>query len=274
MAVALLLAGCDRKKPTVLYDERDGGTAPFVRLLGRKSSLPPPKGKDPPVSPPAGIVARGRILAAASERARLSPPQTHPREPMTQRFRGEPLRSEASRQAAPGPGGPPLEEADPRGDPEARRPDELTALPTDHPQRYSSPAPLKRLLNAPRTDDRPMADVAPCDEDAVVDVSAAPASFPAQSTAPLDDEVPDSVVADPSELGSYHVQVSSSIAFAAILFNKEYEFMASIDLKTDLMALDVKPGEYWIRYAVVDLLGFEHPFTKPQRLLLHKQHAR
>jgi len=51
-------------------------------------------------------------------------------------------------------------------------------------------------------------------------------------------------VADPSELGSYHVQVSSSRAFAAVLFDKEYPFMANIDLKTDLMTLDVKPGQY------------------------------
>lgn len=273
MAVALLLTGCGRKKPTVQYDERGGASEPFARIIGRKSDLPPPKGKDPP-DPPRVIVAHSRLVPAASEKARLSPSQPRPREPMMERFGGEPLRPAASIQPAPGSAGPPPDENQAQGDPEVQRPDELTPLPTDRPQRYVSPAPLKKVLKPLRVGEQALADIAPSGEEAAIDVSAAPAAFPPQSTARLDDEVPDSVVADPSELGSYHVQVSSSASFGGVLFNKEYAFMANIDLKTDLMALDVRPGQYWIRYAVVDLLGFEHPFTRPQRLLLHHRQAR
>lgn len=267
-AVALLLAGCGAKKAVVQYEEAGGLSGPPVGLV-RRTSLPPPKDEEEP-EPAAAVAARSAVPIAASERSRLAPPSRRFHEPVAERYGGEALRTESSTQAAPGPAGPPPEEMRAEGDPRVQHPDELTPLPTDRPQRYVSPAPLKKVLNPLRIGDQRLAESSPVREAAVIEISAAPAAFPPQATAALADEVPDSVVADPEELGSYHVQVSSSRGFRAVLFDKEYPFMADIDLKTDLIALDLKPGRYWIRYAVVDLLGFEHPFSRPQRILLRE----
>lgn len=272
-AVLLLLAGCDRKKPAVRYEEAGGLSEPPIGLVGRKTVLPPPKGDEGP-EPASAAAARSAVPLAASERGRMAPPARRLHEPMETRYGGEALRAESSTQTAPGPPGPPPEEMRAEGDPRAQHPDELTPLPTDRPGRYVSPAPLKKVINPLRIGEQRLADASPVREAAVIDVSAAPAAFPPEPTAALADEVPDSVVADPEQLGSYHVQVSTSRGFGAVLFDKEYAFMAEIDLKTDLLALDLKPGQYWIRYAVVDLLGFEHPYSRPQRILLRQPRAR
>lgn len=170
--------------------------------------------------------------------------------------------------AAPGDAGPPPDEARVQGRPSTRRPDSLEPLPAERPGRYASPAPLKDLLTLQKPEDRPPAGVAPAEGSAAVDAPAAVAAFPPQPTAALADEVPDTGVAEPTEIGSYHVQVSTSPAFGPILFDKVYPFMAEIDLASDLRSGKVKPGVYWMRYALVDLLGFEHPYAKPQRVML------
>lgn len=271
--VLLLLGGCGRKKPAVQSEEGGGLSEPPIGLVGRKTILPPPKGDEEPEPVPVAT-SRSAVPLAASERGRKAPPARRFHEPMEKRYGGEALRAESSTQAAPGPAGPPPEEMRAEGEPRAQHPDELTPLPTDRPQRYVSPAPLKKVLSPLRIGEQRLAEASPVREAAVIDVSAAAAAFPPQATASLADEVPDTVVADPEQLGSYHVQVSTSRSFGAVLFDKEYAFMADIDLKTDLIALDLKPGQYWIRYAVVDLLGFEHPFSRPQRILLRAPRAR
>ena len=170
--------------------------------------------------------------------------------------------------ASPGAAGPPPDEAHAQGSPEARHPDELTPLPAERLGRYKSPAPLKQILKTQKIEEQAMPDVAPATEEVAIDVSAAVASFKPQSTAALSDEVPDSGVADPTEIGSYHIQLSSSSAFGAVFFDKDYPFMADIDVAADLRIGKVQPGFYWLRYARVDLLGFEHPFSKPLRVAL------
>lgn len=274
LAVALLLAGCGAGKAVVRYEEPGGLSGPPVGVVSRKTDLPPPKDDDEPEPPPPAAAVRSAVPIAASERGRMAPPSRRFHEPRTERYEGEPLRAESSTQAAPGSAGPPPEKMRAEGNPQVQHPDELTPLPTDRPQRYVSPAPLKKVLNPLRIGERRLAESSFAGESAVIDVSAAPTAFPPQATAALADEVPDSVVADPEQLGSYHVQVSSSRAFGAVLFDKEYAFMADIDLKTDLLALELRPGRYWIRYAVVDLLGFEHPYSRPQRILLRQPRAR
>ena len=44
--------------------------------------------------------------------------------------------------------------------------------------------------------------------------------------------------------------------------------MADIDLETDMVEAHHPTATYWVRYALVDLLGFEHSFTKPKRMIL------
>jgi len=250
----------------LVSDERGGLSEPPVALVGRKSPLPPVEGRDTPEAPVP--VPRARAAASSQEKMKPAPPPPREPEPPAGPAGGEALGREASRRRPPGPAGPRAGEHEVSGEPEVRQPDELTPLPTDRPQRYASPAPLKKVLMPLRIGDQSLGDVAAVDADSEIDVSAAPAAFPPQRTGALDDEVPDTVVADPEELGSYHVQVSSSPSFGGVLFDKEYPFMVDIDLRKDLLAMEVKSGRYWLRYGLVDLLGFHHPYSRPRRILL------
>lgn len=266
MAVVCLAAGCGRTKAVIVSEERGGLSEPPVALVGRKSPLPPVEGRDPPVEPVA--VPRAPAADASRDKMKAAPPPPRAPESPAGPAGGEALGQEASARRPPGPAGPRPDAGGVQGEPEVRRPDELTPLPTERPQRYASPAPLKKVLTPLRIGDQPLGDAAAADADSEIDVSAEPAAFPPQRTAALDDAVPDSVVVDPEELGSYHVQVSSSPSFGGILFDKEYPFMADIDLRKDLLTMEVKSGRYWLRYGLVDLLGFHHPFSKPRRILL------
>lgn len=267
MLMALLLAGCARKR-AVLRVEQDGGAEPFVMRLARETDLPPPKDQEPSPDSRDIVLARGRVWVASSANARRTHLGREEHEPALERTAREPLRPEPGAMAAPGPAGPPPDEAKNQGRPEARRPDSLTPLPTDRPGRYASPAPLKRQEKSAQVEGPPAAGAAPVDTPVAVDADAAVAAFPPQPTAALADDVPESGVAEPTEIGSYHVQVSTSPAFGPILFDKIYPFMADIDLKTDLAVKKVPPGGYWLRFALVDLLGFEHPFSRPTRIVV------
>lgn len=267
MLVALLLTGCARRR-AVRRAEADGGAQAFAMRFVRESDLPPPKGRDPSPDPNDVFLARSRTWVASSASARRTHLSREEHEPALERTASEPLRPEASKMESPGPAGPPPDDAKNEGRPEARRPDSLTPLPTDRPGRYASPAPLKKQEKAEQSEGPPIAGTAPADGPVAVDAAAAVAAFPPQRTAALEDDVPESGVAEPTEIGSYHVQVSTSAAFGPILFDKIYPFMADIDLKADLAVKKVPHGDYWLRFALVDLLGFEHPFSRPTRIIV------
>jgi len=60
---------------------------------------------------------------------------------------------------------------------------------------------------------------------------------------------------------SYHLQVSKEQAFTTTVLNKEYDAFDKIDLNELL-----PPGNYYMRIALVDLLGFEGKFSAPRPL--------
>lgn len=60
---------------------------------------------------------------------------------------------------------------------------------------------------------------------------------------------------------SYHLQVSKDQAFTTTVLNKEYDAFDKIDLNEIL-----PPGNYYMRIALVDLLGFEGKFSAPRPL--------
>jgi len=60
---------------------------------------------------------------------------------------------------------------------------------------------------------------------------------------------------------SYHMQVSKDQAFTAMVLNKNYDAFDKIDLNEVL-----PPGNYFMRIALVDLLGFEGKFSAPRPL--------
>lgn len=267
LIVALLLAGCAREKKRVVFREIGAGTEPFLVRPPRATHLPPPHGEKPPEATTA-VAAPNSVWTRSKPAERLSQGRKEEREPGSARVKSEFLSQESSTMASPGSAGPPPDEAQVQGEPEARRPDELTPVPAERLGRYKSPAPLKRLLKTQKLDEQAMAEVAPAAEEAPIEVSAAVAGFKHQSMALFGDEVPDSGVADPTEIGSYHIQLSSNSAFGAVFFDKDYPFMADIDVAADLRRAKIEPGFYWLRYARVDLLGFEHPYSKPLRVAL------
>jgi hypothetical protein len=62
-------------------------------------------------------------------------------------------------------------------------------------------------------------------------------------------------------VSAYHVQVAGSADFKQILFDKRFEAEERLDLSGARLA----PGDYWVRVAVVDLLGAEGKFQAPRR---------
>ena len=60
---------------------------------------------------------------------------------------------------------------------------------------------------------------------------------------------------------SYHLQVSKDQSFTTTILNKEYDAFDKIDLNELL-----PPGNYFMRIALVDLLGFEGKFSAPRPL--------
>jgi hypothetical protein len=62
-------------------------------------------------------------------------------------------------------------------------------------------------------------------------------------------------------VASYHVQVSQTEDFAKIVFDKSYD----AEERVSLGAAGLQPGTYWVRVAIVDLLGVEGKFGLPRR---------
>lgn len=257
------LAGCHRERTRVLKPEEviAGGLAPGV--LAKPGDPPRPPKDDEDAAARAAAAARARLLqqtkslppaagerqgpVAAVEEAGEEAPEAQPKAP-----RGE-ARADG-------------DDAQQQGQPDARKPDEMDAAPTTGQPRYFSPKELRRM----RGPQRPPGGVAKAasgpSAGARSDAEAPVGRFAPAPTAALDDDVPDSGVADPNEIGSYHVQVATSADFSRPFFDKLYPFMADIDLNSDLAARGTRPGTYYIRYSIVDLLGFEHPFSRALRL--------
>ena len=62
-------------------------------------------------------------------------------------------------------------------------------------------------------------------------------------------------------ISGYRVQASRSPAFDKLVFNKVF----SQDEKFDPASVDLPPGVYWWRIALIDLLGSQEDFSEPKR---------
>jgi len=71
-------------------------------------------------------------------------------------------------------------------------------------------------------------------------------------------------VANP--VASYHLQVSRTPAFTTMALDKTYDALDTINLNGRIPA-----GEYYMRVALVDLLGFEGKFSEPRRITVGKE---
>ncbi|MEI7528489.1 MAG: LysM peptidoglycan-binding domain-containing protein [Elusimicrobiota bacterium] len=70
-----------------------------------------------------------------------------------------------------------------------------------------------------------------------------------------------SVITSADPVQGYHIQLARNSDFTGMVLNKTFDVLEKIDLN----AL-VPPGEYWLRTAQVDLLGFEGKFDAPRRV--------
>ncbi|HNW43634.1 MAG TPA: LysM peptidoglycan-binding domain-containing protein [Elusimicrobiales bacterium] len=70
-------------------------------------------------------------------------------------------------------------------------------------------------------------------------------------------------VANPVQ--GYHLQIAKDQAFTAVVLNRTVDAFEAIDVN-DILA----PGNYWMRLALVDLLGFEGKFNTPRQISVGK----
>ena len=266
VCAALLLAACSAPRPKkVVLEEEYGSSDPRFRR-GRESGGDK-KDEDPP--PPSGEdlrVASGGRWTRAKRAQRGGLKDDRLEEDREGAAAEEAPKPDAAAKAKSEPP-PKPEEGEPRGARTASRPEEIRALPTSGQPRYFSPKSLKRgrrrfvipaSLAADGAEDP--------DAEAEPDMPDRRAGFSPPAEQALDDTVPEATVADPTALGSYHVQIATSPEFAKVRLDKIYGFMADIDLEGDMGAAGLDGGEYWLRWSIVDLLEFEHPYSRPQRL--------
>ena len=262
-ALTPLLTACAHWKRTAkpLGPDIDSIMVPWNRPTDSN-----PKPKDPPPDPERVPISYGQDRFTPQRHERLHPRFRSYEEPPFEQERDQAgLPPKHASETPPPPGAKP-DEGEPSGHPAADKPDRMAALPTTGQPRYFSPAPLKEDKSRSRSPN-PLEEPEEFGDGDVADgLTAKRAAFAPAATAALADVVPETGVADPNSLGSYHVQVSASPDFRKIMFNKVYGFMADIDIDKDLVVAGTRPGVYWIRWSLVDLLEFEHPFSRPQRM--------
>ena len=71
-------------------------------------------------------------------------------------------------------------------------------------------------------------------------------------------------VANP--VASYHLQVSRTPAFTTLALDKTYDAFETINLNGR-----IPPGDYYMRVALVDLLGFEGKYSAPRKITVEKE---
>lgn len=218
-------------------------------------------------SPPPSAPPRERPLKDDRASRKGAPPRAEDDAPPA-RDEDDSWRVKPSTQAAAAaaPGAKP-DPGEPEGHPVARRPDGDQVISPGPPVKYLSPAPLKALATGRKTPGaedagpQPGEDLAEAGEGARRPAGAPPVA------AMMDDSLPETGIGDPDAIGSYHVQIASSADFGRVLFDKTYPFMGEIDLAKDLEGAPEHLRTLWLRYALVDLLDFEHPFTRPRRIV-------
>jgi hypothetical protein len=156
---------------------------------------------------------------------------------------------------------------EPEGQPAVRKPDGDQMIPPGAPVKYLSPAPLRALGTGKQAPLAPSDGGDPGDDLAEEGAGARRPAYPPPATAMLDDALPEMGIGDPDAIGSYHVQIASTAAFSKVLFDKVYPFMGEIDLAKDLEGAPASLDTLWLRYALVDLLDFQHPYTRPRRIV-------
>lgn len=262
---ALLLCGCKEKERASvgsLFSEDglkgnfEGSGRPKERKpknfeahvqpppLARPPRVPPPAAKPEP--PPEGPAMKKRPAPSIPAAKTVVPDSPRPKAP------GESARAKNSGK----------DDSSQRWeDPE--RPDEVDPGQGAQGSRYLSPAKPKdqkvKVEGAEATAKGQAAAIvgrAPAAGSAAPDLGTPPAEVKA--------EAPQLLTDFSEEDGSYRVQISDTEDFKRILFDKTYPFLEDFDVRVEMRKALTKGGHYWVRSAFIDLLEFQHPFSKPK----------
>lgn len=160
--------------------------------------------------------------------------------------------------------------APPRAEPSAAARDDSRPLSRpEPPPRYRSPAGLKdQPLPA-----RPASFIEPGTaeaQDPAAPRRSVQAVLPAFRGGVESIDAPDVMIADLAA-GSFRVQAAPTKRYDSLLLDKVYEFADQGGVYDDLHAAEIPSGFVWVRVAFIDLLGFQHPFTKPRRYRFRRQ---
>lgn len=262
------------KEPVVVEARLAAGGAP----LPRRPRLPPLPPEDEPEIPEeepldaGGLRLGGGVAASSAPVKKL--PLARPEKPGAGQKNagaaldpgGLPRRSTETAWGASGLTG---ERADQKPAP---RPDPGGLGPTPKGSRYLSPAGLADLKIGRSFEEAPeeLPPIAnppgnPEAEGLSPDAGAPPPS--ALQAQPLN-----MIFLENLDVASFRVQVATAADFAAVAFDKVYDFLDDVNLNDEYLA-DGKgpkaPGTpVWVRRAMIDLLGFQQPFTEGRRYAL------
>lgn len=78
------------------------------------------------------------------------------------------------------------------------------------------------------------------------------------------------MISDPTETGSFRIQISDSESFERILFDKVYLSEERINVRRDLLSSGLAPRAYWARVAFIDLLDYQQPYSAPRKVRLKR----
>ena len=267
LALLILAGGCRGRRVVAERVELEGALYRPPEPAPKNTDPDDPEDTELPELPPTGrkVLQRAERFSVRHGLRRV-PASEEPGRPELEDASPRPAVSSGT---AGGPGKKP-DEGEVEGDQRTRRPDDVSVSPAGPPLRYVSPAAVKRF-QIPQRDPKALEEPAELAEDIQAGADDVPrAGFASTKTGALSEGIPETLVSDPEALGSYHVQVSLTRSFKKekLVYDKVYPFMADIDLETDMVEAHHPTATYWVRYALVDLLGFEHSFTKPKRMIL------
>ena len=262
----------------------------FVPLAGRSAAKAKAPAAEPPVPRPRKRLPRPAPPPSAAEPAalldggasfgadasfELFPPEPPPKVPAARRAESEPAPTPAAAPAA--------------KEPEARHP----AAPAAEAGPASSGSDdgfskqigaedIPGFASAPAAEQRPGGAAAPKpppllgSPEAVMALQSAaaapgPGEAPATNALLADALLPNE---DLNVVSAHHIQIALTKDFARVLFDRTYDAYAEkIDLNADLRRAGLEDGEYFVRIAVIDLLGSAEPFSSPRSFVFTKHRA-
>ncbi|MBI5623010.1 MAG: hypothetical protein HY924_04445 [Elusimicrobia bacterium] len=280
LTVGLVLAGqgCDKAAEKVKLELFPGSGRSGKAYVPPRPPKPPCKGASCPKSPEPPLGQMTAPIQAPPRAGKQEPPPRKPGLAKPKPGSKVPAKSVAAAPAHPVQGGPgarpeqphkpPLEKAERPDDEALPRPDEYSVAKDGSGSRYLSPAAVK----GPAVRESPVrpSQAAPSAGKAAPGVAMADVADEAAEVSPLTEaaDVLGVVADDPGDVGSTRLQVSRTQDFKVVLIDQVYSFIEDADLYREFQQSGLKDGTYYIRFAVIDLLDFQHPYTRPKRFRL------